>query len=148
MSASSSRMAVRKESLPAPPTGFRLLGPAAKNVRERTAPLGRPFRDDGDAVAVALGDDAQDVASVARVLPDPASLDEGTLVVVLPQIAPPPSLAVRVLVALGRGRTVSRALRCSALLARGYTRIGAGIDPDTRADLVWGYAPAMRVSGA
>lgn len=145
MSASSSRMLARKtrkDTLPTPPTAFRLVGPAAKNIRERVAPFGRTFRDDGDAFAVALGDDAQDLAAVARALPDVATLDEGALVVVLPQIAPPPSLAVRVLVALGRGRTVSRALRCSALLAKGYTRIGAGIDPDTRADLVWGYAPA------
>jgi hypothetical protein len=85
--------------------------------------------------------DSRDVGAIARALPDVATLEQGTLVVVLPQIAPPPSLAVRVLGALGRSRTVSRALRCSALLAKGYTRIGAGIDPDTRADLVWGYAP-------
>ncbi|AKV02411.1 hypothetical protein AKJ09_09074 [Labilithrix luteola] len=142
MSTSSSRMPVRAESLPSPPTAFRLVGPAAKNVRDRVAPFRRTFRDDGDAYAVALGtDDALDLTTVARALPDVTSVESGALVVLLPQIVPPPSLAVRVLVALGRGRTVSRALRCSALLAKGYTRIGAGIDPDTRADLVWGYAP-------
>jgi hypothetical protein len=43
--------------------------------------------------------------------------------------------------AIGRGRTVGRAERCSALLARGYVRIGAGVDPKTRNDLAWGHAP-------
>ena len=46
-----------------------------------------------------------------------------------------------VLGALGRKRGVSRAARCTALVARGYMRVGAGTDPDTDADLCWGYAP-------
>ena len=47
-----------------------------------------------------------------------------------------------VLGALGRKEKVSRAARCTALVVRGYIRVGAGTDPDTDADLAWGYAPA------
>jgi len=31
-------------------------------------------------------------------------------------------------------------VRGSALLARGYSGIGAGVDPKTKMDLVWAYA--------
>ena len=84
--------------------------------------------------------DVVDVASLARVLPDPDTLPSGVLVVVLPHVVDPPSLANRFLAALGRGRTVSRALRASAMVARGYVRVAAGIDRETRSDLVWGYS--------
>jgi hypothetical protein len=67
---------------------------------------------------------------------------------VLPQIVDPPSLATRLLAALGRGRTVSRALRASALVAQGYVRVAAGVDKETRADLVWGYGPEDQVARA
>ena len=69
---------------------------------------------------------------------------EGTLLFVLPQIIDPPSLASRFLAALGRGRTVSRALRATALVARGYVGVAAGVDRETRSDLVWGFTPAAR----
>jgi hypothetical protein len=122
---------------------LRLVGPGAPHARGRTAaPLGATFTGDALARAVALGPgDAVDVDSVARALPSADELPSGTLVVVLPQIVDPPSLASRLLAALGRGRTVSRALRASALVAQGYVRVAAGIDKETRADLVWGYSP-------
>lgn len=97
--------------------------------------------EDADAYAVALGPaDAADVAALARALPDPDALSPGTLVVILPDVFDPPSFGRRVLAALGRGRTVSRALRASALVTRGYVRVAAGVDRETHADLVWGYA--------
>jgi hypothetical protein len=110
--------------------------------RAAGAPRGARFTRDALARTVALGpDDAVDVGSVARALPSTGDLPSGTLVVVLPQIVHPPSLATRLRAALGRGRTVSRALRASALVAQGYVRVAAGIDEETRADLVWGYSP-------
>jgi hypothetical protein len=72
-------------------------------------------------------------------LPDPASLEPGTLVIVNDETRGGRSLVKSVLGALGRKQTVSRAARCTALLSRGYIRVGAGIDSDTDADLCWGY---------
>ncbi|HSO39869.1 MAG TPA: hypothetical protein VLT33_45390 [Labilithrix sp.] len=122
---------------------LRLVGPAAGHARGRfVAPLGATFLPDAEAQAVALGPaDVADVASVARALPDPDSLGPGVLVVVLPNVVEPPSLGGRLLAVLGRGRTVSRALRSSALVSRGYVRVAAGIDVETRTDLVWGFSP-------
>ena len=95
------------------------------------------------ATTVTLGPaDAEDVAAAARALPDPADLDEGALVLVNGEPGGARSLGVRVLAAFGRNKTVPRAIRCSALVARGYVRVGAGTDPDTRADVAWGYVPA------
>jgi hypothetical protein len=128
---------------PPRPRALRLVGPAAEHARGRIVPpVGAKLTADADAYAVALGPkDATEVASVARALPDPDALASGTLVFVLPQAIDVPSLAGRFLAALGRGPTVSRALRASALVARGYVRVGAGIDRETRSDLVWGYVP-------
>jgi hypothetical protein len=121
---------------------LRLVGPAAEQARGRVAaPLGATFLPEADARAVALGPaDVVDVAAVARALPDPDALTPGALVVLLPNVVDPPSLGNRLLAALGRGRTISRALRASAMVARGYVGVRAGIDDDTGSDLVWGYA--------
>ncbi|MCL2723008.1 MAG: hypothetical protein FWD69_01085 [Polyangiaceae bacterium] len=127
--------------LPARPNGFRLIGATLPSFAQ-SAPLGSIYRDDGAAYAVALGpEQAHDVASLAAALPEPDSLEPGALVIVLARVVEAPTLARRVFFALGRGHTISRALRCSALLCRGYVRIGAGTDPETRADLAWGYVP-------
>ena len=131
---------------PVPPpraSSLRLVGPAAEHARGRiTAPLGATFAADAPAWAVAFGpNDAADVAAVARALPDPDELPAGALVVLLPEVVDAPSLASRFLAALGRGRTVPRALRSTALVARGYVRVAAGIDGKTGSDLVWAYAP-------
>lgn len=122
-------------------SALRLVGPGAAHSRGRIPPpLGATFTDDAEAQAVALGpSDVANVASLARALPDPDALPPGVLVVVLPTVVDPPSLGSRLLAALGRGRTVSRALRSSAMVARGYVRVAAGVDGDTRSDLVWGY---------
>lgn len=75
-------------------------------------------------------------------LPDPDALEPGTLVLVTTEPRTTERSLVRsVLGALGRKEKVARATRCTALVARGYMRVGAGTDPDTDADLCWGYAP-------
>jgi hypothetical protein len=107
-----------------------------------TTPFGAVIDAEARAWAVALGPkDATDVAAVARVLPDPDELPPGTLLFVLPAVIDPPTLGSRFLAALGRGRTVPRALRATALVSRGYVGVAAGVDRETRSDLVWGYAP-------
>ncbi len=94
-----------------------------------------------ETVTVALtADQAASVAAIARALPDPASLESGTKVVI-PGSPAGAGLAARLLSVVGRGRTIHRAHRCTALLARGYERIGAGPDPKTGQDLAFGFAP-------
>jgi hypothetical protein len=75
---------------------------------------------------------------VATQLPDPASLTSGQLVVVMPKGAPAGEWLGRL---LGRRSWAAGAIRATALLSRGYARIGAGVDPASRLDLVWGYSP-------
>ncbi len=120
---------------------LRLVGPGAKHARTRIPPpLGATFTADAEAHAVVLGPaDVADVAALAHALPDPDALPAGVLVVVLPNVVDPPSLGSWLLAVLGRGPTVSRALRSSAMVARGYVRVAAGIDRETRSDLVWGF---------
>jgi hypothetical protein len=77
------------------------------------------------------------VGAVAAQLPDPASLTPGQLLVVLPKAAPKSAWLGRL---PGRRSWAAGAVRGSALLARGYVGIGAGVDPRTKMDLVWGYA--------
>jgi hypothetical protein len=85
--------------------------------------------------------EAADVASVARALPDPTTLDPGTKVIVLGALKEAPSLASRLLSAFGRAKTdVPRVLRCTALVARGYVRVGAAEDANGR-DLAFGHVP-------
>jgi len=119
-----------------------LVGPGAENARSRiTLPLGAKLSADAPAYAVALGPaDVADAATVARALPDPGELPAGTLLLVLPNVVGAPSLTGRFLAAMGRGPTASRALRATALVARGYVRVAAGVDRETRSDLVWGYS--------
>jgi hypothetical protein len=93
------------------------------------------------ARTVALDPEVASVAAVVRALPDPDELEGGTLVILPAEAGGRRSLARTVLAAFGRTRTISRALRCTALVARGYVDVGAGVDPDTRADLAWGYVP-------
>lgn len=90
-----------------------------------------PAKDRSTARVVSLED-----------LPDPSALEPGTLVIVGAEARTTErSLMRSVLGALGRKQSVPRSARCTALVVRGYIRVGAGIDPDTDADLCWGYAP-------
>jgi hypothetical protein len=102
-------------------------------------------RATGKTVTLGEGDAAR-VESIMAALPDPTSLGAGTVVIVPGDIASPSrSLARSVLAVFGRAKTVSRAHRCSALVARGYVDVGAGED-ESRADLAWGYAPRTSAS--
>jgi hypothetical protein len=110
----------------------------AAGVRPPAPPLGLSgWASDASAQAVLLdatGTDLSTVESVAAQLGDATSLPPRTLVVVL-------GAAVRVLPAwrrlFGGGATqVPRALRCSALLVKGYVEIGA----DAAGDLTWGWS--------
>ncbi len=81
------------------------------------------------------------IREVAAHLPDASSLKPGTMVAVADRVhgARKPSMLERV---TGRGAvpTLHRAARCTALLARGYTRVGGGTDQD-KTDWAWGFAP-------
>jgi hypothetical protein len=86
--------------------------------------------------------DLDDPAAVARELPDPSSLAAGTRVYVLGRATRGAGFLARL-----RGRVqVARVVRCTALLARGYVGIGAGVD-ESRGDLAWGEAPAQAPAG-
>jgi hypothetical protein len=98
-----------------------------------------PSRESACTVSLAA-EHAASLAAARDALPDPATLEPGSLVVVLPALAGEKSLASSVLSAFGRKKIAPRAVRCSALVARGYVRVGAGVDPTTKEDLAWGYA--------
>ena len=109
----------------------------AVGLRSRTA--AKLPAERGSARVVALTEtDAASVATVMAALPDPATLGPGELVVV-PGALAGKSLARTVLSMLGRPKRVASSRRCSALVARGYVKVGAAEDGDD--DLCWGYAP-------
>jgi len=113
---------------------MRYIGPKGPSPR---APFGLGgLSADGDAWLIALSE-ADSVATAAAILPAPASLSPGALLVILPEV---PS-ARGLLSLFSAGRPASRSVRAGALLVRGYVDLGACVDPHTRLDLVWGRAP-------
>jgi hypothetical protein len=91
--------------------------------------------------------DAGSIASIAECLPAVADLAPDTMVIIDGEIDRPPSLARSVLAVFGnRGKRLSRPDRCTALVARGFVRVGAATDEDERLDLAWGHAPARSSS--
>jgi hypothetical protein len=78
-----------------------------------------------------------DPAAVAAQIPHATELPPATLVFVLATAA----RGSGVLRWLGlRKIPVSRVARCTALVARGYTGIGAGLDDATGSDIAWGIS--------
>lgn len=73
-------------------------------------------------------------AAVAQALPDPVTLPGVTIV-----LAPSRARLFERLV--GREVHVSRSVRGSALLLRGYVDVGGGRDPSSGLDLCWAVAP-------
>jgi hypothetical protein len=74
----------------------------------------------------------------AAQIPLASEMPEGRIVVVLPERAASGGIITRL---FRGGRTpVPRAVRATALLARGYREIGAAVDAKTDLDLVWGVA--------
>jgi hypothetical protein len=78
-----------------------------------------------------------DVGEIAAQIPEARSMSAGALVVVLGEADAPRGALARL---FGRKPEVARAVRCSALLARGYVRLGGGVDPKSGYDLAWAYA--------
>ncbi|SRR6266542_159986 len=90
------------------------------------------------------GDGIGPVAVIIAQLPDPAELPEGELVVVRESHRPRRGVGQWIDWAkrlLRKPRKADAAVRCTALLARGYREIGAARDPRTGEELVWGLAP-------
>lgn len=115
-------------------------------LRARTAAVVPSNEARAAARTVSLGDDATTVARIMEMLPAPSSLEPGTLVLVPGQsTSHARSLVKSVLAVFGRTKTVPRALRCSALLARGYVDVGAAED-DAHVDLAWGRVPTRTSS--
>lgn len=142
-------------SLPSP-TAVRLWpGVGASARADRADPRRVPFglaqwSDDPNALAIAVVIDVPDtwpasghgsVAVVAAQLPSAASLARGTLVIVLGEAASEGGVR-RMLgrLLMRRASIVARAVRGSALLACGYTRLGGGFDAASRSDLAWGFS--------
>jgi hypothetical protein len=85
------------------------------------------------------------VAAILAQLPDPADLAAGALVVLRDAEKPPEGLmrALRGVQSLWRKKPRAHAaVRCTALLARGYRDIAARVDPKTGEELVWAFVPA------
>lgn len=97
--------------------------------REITLEVGRDWPADG------LGP----VRDILAQLPDPAALAEGTLVVVRATGPTPPNAIARL---FSRARQVHLAVRCTALLARGFAEIRAEQDILTREWVAIGAVPA------
>ncbi len=126
---------------PPAPTALRLVC-AAPVVRPPRPLFGlAAWAPQADGLAVLLDAteaDLDDPAAVARQVPPAATLSPGTPVFVL-------GAATRTRSGLGRWLgpatvAVPRAARCAALLARGYTSIGALVDEKSGADLAYGLS--------
>jgi hypothetical protein len=132
-------MSLPSPPLPQPPALRLTAPPRAGKVRP---PFGLTRWDGGaDALAILLertGSVSPRIEAVVSQIPHATTLASDALVVVLGEVAPKAALVSRWLT--GRLR-VPRHVRASALLVRGYTRVGGGIDPKTGSDLVWGFAP-------
>lgn len=83
------------------------------------------------------------VSAIVAQLPDPAELPEGALLVVHESAKPADGLrrVAQGVATLWTGkRRAHVAVRCTALLARGYREIGAAVDPRSGEELTWGLA--------
>jgi hypothetical protein len=104
-------------------------------------PAGVPgWTSDAAAVAVLLDAteaDVRDVATVASQLPDPSSVEPGAPVFVFASAVRVPLGWRRLLGA--RRVPVPLAVRCGALLVRGYVEIGTS--PAGPGEVTWGHAP-------
>jgi hypothetical protein len=92
-----------------------------------TPELGRDWPADG------LGP----VAALTAMLPAPETVEPGSWVGVVPGASPGGGLLARW---LRRPASAHVATRCTALLARGYEHVGAGLDDQGR-DVAFGQAP-------
>ena len=124
--------------LPPRPSAMRLYT-RKRGARIPAPPLGlTAWSADATAVAILLDasdTDVDDPEQIAEQLPNAAELPPATPVFVLGSAA----RARGILRWIGmRTIPVARAARCTALVARGYVGIGAGVDRATGDDLAWG----------
>jgi hypothetical protein len=85
-----------------------------------------------------------DVAVLIAQLPDPSELPSGSLLIVREEAMPRTGLRRlfdRIKAMVRKPRKAHAAVRCTALLARGYRDIGSATDPKTGEEVVWGLAP-------
>jgi hypothetical protein len=122
------------------PTALRL-HTRVRDKRRLPVPFGLTrWSDDASDVAVLLetaGDDWKSLDRIVAQLPEAASLPADATLVVLGRAVRNESSWRRWVG--DRMVPVPRALRCTALLVRGYVDIGATTD-EGRADLVWGFS--------
>ena len=77
---------------------------------------------------------SSDPVSIASAL-ERLAAPSGTIVVLLPESA------AGGLFGVFGGAKIDRGTRCAVLLARGCHDVGAGIDPVSKLDVVWGTIP-------
>jgi hypothetical protein len=128
---------------PPRPAALRLCTRAASG-RPPRPPLGlASWTGDAPAIAVLLdvdeldGDDARNAGALFDQVPRAVDLPPATPVFVFGEARRRSGLLPRLWT---RTATVSRATRCTVLVARGYVSVGAGVDAATGADLAWGLS--------
>jgi hypothetical protein len=124
------------------PSALRLSTPTPQSKHPRP-PFGlRGWSTEGHATAVLLDarqGDLQSVSSVVAQVPRATTLPPRTPIVLLGNAVRATGVWRRL---LGAGTVhVTRASRCTALVARGYVDVGGGIDEVTASDLAWGWSP-------
>lgn len=124
------------------PSALRLSTPTPQSKQPRP-PFGlRGWSTEAHATAVQLDarhGDLQSVSSIVAQIPRATSLPPRTPIVLLGLAVRAPGVWGRL---LGAGTVrVTRASRCTALLARGYVDVGGGLDEVTASDLAWGWSP-------
>ncbi len=77
------------------------------------------------------------LATLTGQIPAADTVPRGTWVAVRPSQAPPGGLLARL---FRKSRGAHLALRCTALLARGYESVGGGLDAQGQ-EVAWGRAP-------
>lgn len=105
-----------------------------------------PPMQDAQILHLELSGRAQADASVAmreclEQIPAALDLEPGTRVMIASDLRVDRSGGLlKRIASIGPRTHAHRAVRCTGLLARGYVRIGAGVD-ERGVDLAWGYAP-------
>ncbi len=125
------------------PTALRLVRTAGARGGAPKPPFGlAAFQDDATSIALELapsearGEGA--VAEIAAQIPAADEIAAGAFVVLL---GAGPTRGILGRLFRGGPAEIPRALRATALLARGYERIAATTDEASGLDLVWGTSP-------
>jgi hypothetical protein len=87
------------------------------------------------------------IREIAAQLPDAASLEPGTMVAIADRLqgARKRSMLER-MTKRAASAGLHRAARCTALLSKGYVRVGGGTASD-KTDWAWGFAPRSAPEG-